>query len=82
MLEQVGEAGAALGLGAEADVVVDGDADDGGGPVGGEQHPQPVVERGAVEVDGHGSTLTGGTDGLRGAHSGGSTTNCRSDRSG
>ena len=54
VLEQVREAGAALGFGAEPDVDVDGDADDGGVRVGGEEHAKPVGERGAVEV-GHGS---------------------------
>ncbi len=54
VLEQVREAGAALGLGAEPDVDVHRDADDGGVRVGGEEHAQPVGEGGAVEV-GHDS---------------------------
>ncbi|GAA4689775.1 hypothetical protein GCM10023215_27630 [Pseudonocardia yuanmonensis] len=49
MLEQVGEAGAPLGLGPEADVDVHRDADDRGGRVGREEHAQAVGERGPVE---------------------------------
>jgi len=54
VLEQVREAGAALGLGAEADVDVNGDADHGGVRIRSQEHAEPVGERGAVEV-GHGS---------------------------
>ena len=44
MLEEVGEARAALRLGADADVVDDRHADDRSAAVGREDHPQTVVE--------------------------------------
>ena len=95
VLEQVREAGAALGLGAEPDVDVHGDPDDRGVRVRREEHAKPVGEGGAVEV-GHDSTdrsptpagptlsapHSGGRRPISAGQSGGSTTNWRSDRSG
>ena len=52
VLEQVREAGAALGLGAEPDVDVHRDADDRGGGVGDDQDPQPVGQRRPVQIEG------------------------------
>ena len=81
MLEQVRKAGAALGLGAEPDVVVHRDADDRGAGIGGDQDPQAVGQRGAVEFDGHIGESSRSRPEPSG-YSGGSTTNWRSDRSG
>src|SRR5207302_4164818 len=44
VLEEVGEPGAVLRLGAKADAVVDRQGRDGDGVVGREHHPQAVVE--------------------------------------
>jgi hypothetical protein len=83
VLEQVRETGAALGLGAEPDVDVDGDPDDRGVRVRREEHAKPVGEGGAVEV-GHGSdpNRTHRQPAGRAGQSGGNTTNWRNDRSG
>ncbi len=51
MLEEVREAGAAFGLGADADVVEHGDADDRRGPVRREHDPQAVGERVVGDVE-------------------------------
>ena len=51
MLEEVGEAGAALRLGADADVVEHRDADDRGRPVRREDDPQAVGQRHVVQVE-------------------------------
>ena len=49
----MGEAGSTLGLGAESDVVVHGHHHDRGGVIGGDDDPQPVAEREALEGKGH-----------------------------
>ena len=48
VLEEVGEAGAALGLVAHADVVEDAHRHDGHAAVGGQDDPQAVVQREAL----------------------------------
>ena len=66
MLEEVGEAGAPLRLGPDADVVDDRHADDRRAAVGRQHHPQAVVEHGADQRvrrrgqcrSGHAPTLT------------------------
>ena len=61
VLEQVREAGAALGLGAEPDVDVHGDADDRGGGIGDDEHAQAVRQRRPMQFWGrHPTNLTRG----------------------
>ena len=51
MLEQMGKAGAALRLGADADVVEHGDAHDGSRSVRRQDDPQAVGQRHMVQVE-------------------------------
>ena len=55
VLEQVGEAGAVLGLDAESDAVIDRGDDRGRGVIGRKDHAQAVGQ--LVVGDGHGETL-------------------------